>query len=146
MASVLEIALFLQSASDFEKQNLLALKNLELFINDGKISILNHIMKNSIENQKKLLAKNHEIVLNILTNLDNIRKINIFQNMDNEEIIKLLFSLDIISNEENKAKVASNSRDTRSISERFRTTRRVTTTTRLQSDGRTEDNGTEGND
>jgi len=53
MASVLEIALFLQSASDFEKQNLLALKNLELFINDGKISILNHIMKNSIENQNK---------------------------------------------------------------------------------------------
>ena len=51
-----------------------------------------------------------------------------------------------LSNEENKAKVASNSRDTRSISERFRTTRRVTTTTRLQSDGRTEDNGTEGND
>ena len=51
-----------------------------------------------------------------------------------------------LSNEENKAKVASNSRDTRSISERFRTTRRVTTTTRLQSDGRTENNGTEGND
>jgi hypothetical protein len=51
-----------------------------------------------------------------------------------------------LSNEENKAKVASNSRDTRSISERFRTTRRVTSTTRLQSDGRTEDNGTEGND
>ena len=51
-----------------------------------------------------------------------------------------------LSNEENKAKVASNSRDTRSISERFRTTRRVTTTTRLQPDGRTENNGTEGND
>ena len=51
-----------------------------------------------------------------------------------------------LSNEENKAKVASNSRDTRSISERFRTTRRVTTTTRIQPDGRTKDNGTEGND
>ena len=51
-----------------------------------------------------------------------------------------------LSNEENKAKVASNSRDTRSISERFRTTRRVTSTTRLQPDGRTENNGTEGND
>lgn len=51
-----------------------------------------------------------------------------------------------LSNEENKAKVASNSRDTRSISERFRSTRRVTTTTRLQPDGRTENNGTEGND
>ena len=50
-----------------------------------------------------------------------------------------------LSNEENKAKVASNSRDTRSISERFRTTRRVTTT-RIQPDGRTKDNGTEGND
>jgi hypothetical protein len=51
-----------------------------------------------------------------------------------------------LSNEENKAKVASNSRDTRSISERFRTTRRVTSTTRIQPDGRTENNGTEGND
>ena len=51
-----------------------------------------------------------------------------------------------LSNEENKAKVASNSRDTRSISERFRSTRRVTTTTRIQPDGRTENNGTEGND
>ena len=51
-----------------------------------------------------------------------------------------------LSNEENKAKVASNSRDTRSISERFRSTRRVTSTTRLQPDGRTENNGTEGND
>ena len=51
-----------------------------------------------------------------------------------------------LSNEENKAKVASNSRDTRSISERFRSTRRVASTTRLQPDGRTENNGTEGND
>ena len=51
-----------------------------------------------------------------------------------------------LSNEENKAKVASNSRDTHSISERFRSTRRVTSTTRLQPDGRTENNGTEGND
>ncbi len=51
-----------------------------------------------------------------------------------------------LSNEENKAKVANNSRDTRSISERFRSTRRVTSTTRIQPDGRTENNGTEGND
>ena len=51
-----------------------------------------------------------------------------------------------LSNEENKAKVANNSRDTRSISERFRSTRRVTSTTRIQPDGRTKDNGTERND
>ena len=51
-----------------------------------------------------------------------------------------------LSNEENKAKVAANSVDNRSISERFRTTRRVTTTTRIQPDRRTKDNGTEGND
>ena len=51
-----------------------------------------------------------------------------------------------LSNEENKAKFANNSRDTRSISELFRSTRRVTSTTRIQPDGRTKDNGTEGND
>jgi len=51
-----------------------------------------------------------------------------------------------LSNEENKAKVAANSVDNRSISERFRSTRRVTSTTRIQPDGRTKDNGTKGND
>jgi len=48
-----------------------------------------------------------------------------------------------LSNEENKAKVANNSRDTRSISERFRSTRRVTSTTRLQPDGGSEDTVTD---
>jgi hypothetical protein len=48
-----------------------------------------------------------------------------------------------LTDEINEAKVANNSRDTRSISERFRSTRRVSSTTRLQSDGGSEDTVTD---
>lgn len=48
-----------------------------------------------------------------------------------------------LTDEINQAKVTNNSRDTRSISERFRSTRRVTSTTRLQPDGGSEDTVTD---
>ena len=48
-----------------------------------------------------------------------------------------------LTNEINEAEIANNSRDIRSISERFRSTRRVTSTTRLQPDGGSEDTVTD---
>jgi hypothetical protein len=48
-----------------------------------------------------------------------------------------------LTNEINEAKITINSRDTRSVSERFRSTRRVTSTARLQPDGGSEDTVTD---
>jgi hypothetical protein len=59
---------------------------------------------------------------------------------------KLLRIGEDLTDEINEAKVATSSGNTRSLSEQFRSTRRVSTSTRVQPDRPTEDNGAEGDD
>jgi hypothetical protein len=66
---------------------------------------------------------------------------------DNKEFWdKLLKIGEDLTDEINETKVATNGGDTRTLSERFRSTRRVSTSTRVQPDRPTEDNGAEGDD
>jgi hypothetical protein len=51
-----------------------------------------------------------------------------------------------LTDEINEAKVVTNGGNTRTLSEQFRSTRRVSTSTRVQPDGPAEDNGVEGDD